>query len=145
MSLDGQYDEGNIFARILRGQIPCAPVFEDETALVILDAFPQTRGHTLVLPKHPARNFLDLPAAWIGPLMQRVQRAALAVRAALQPDGVLISQFNGAPAGQTVFHLHFHIIPRYAGAELKGHGAGAMADLAELRALAAQIAARFPA
>lgn len=145
MSLDGPYDSANIFARILRQEIPCAAVFEDETALVILDAFPQARGHTLVLPKYPARNFLELPQEWIGPYGQRVQRAALAVRSALKPDGLLISQFNGAPAGQTVFHLHVHIIPRYAEANLKGHGAGAMAELSELKALAAQIAAHFPA
>lgn len=143
MSLDGAYDHANIFARILRGELPCAKLFEDEAALAIMDAFPQSRGHCLVLPKYPAVNLLDLPPERIGPLMVQVQRLAQAVRAALRPDGLLISQFNGAPAGQSVFHLHFHIIPRYQASAMGSHGAGSMADLAELKALAAQIAAKL--
>ncbi len=143
MSLDGEYDPGNIFARILRGEIPCAKILEDEQALAIMDAFPQSHGHCLVLPKYPARNLLELPPAEIGPLMQIVQRLAKAVRGALAPDGLLISQFNGAPAGQTVFHLHVHIIPRYRGQDMAGHGSGGQADLARLQALAAQIAAKL--
>ncbi len=145
MSLDGDYDHGNIFARILRGEIPCANIMEDARALAILDAFPQSHGHCLVLPKYPARNLLELPPEEIGPLMHMVQRLAMAVRAALAPDGLLISQFNGAPAGQTVFHLHVHIIPRYQGQSLAGHGTGSQADLAGLERLAAQIRAKLPA
>lgn len=142
MSLAGPYDDANIFAKILRGEIPCVRVFEDEVALAFMDIFPQSEGHTLVIPKAVrARNFLDLPSQTVGPYMQRVQRVAQAVTAALEPDGVLITQFNGAPAGQTVFHLHFHIIPRYEGTAMKGHGAAPKADPAALEALAARIAA----
>ena len=141
MSLDGTYDPGNIFAKILRGEMPAVRVFEDDDVLAFLDVFPQARGHTLVIPKHStARNLLEETPEVIGPLMLGVQRVARAVRAALNPDGLMISQFNGAPAGQTVFHLHVHIIPRWDGVALGRHGQG-MADMEELKALAAQIAA----
>jgi histidine triad (HIT) family protein len=144
MSLDGAYDEGNIFAKILRGETPAARVFEDEHVLAFMDVFPQAKGHTLVIPKHStARNFLEEEPQVIGPLMLGVQRVARAVRAALQPDGLVITQFNGAPAGQTVYHLHFHIIPRWEGVPLKGHGVGGMADMEELKVLAAQISAKI--
>jgi histidine triad (HIT) family protein len=144
MSLDGTYDAGNIFAKILRGEAPSVRVFEDDHVLAFMDVFPQSTGHTLVIPKHStARNFLEEEPQVIGPLMLGVQRVAKAVRAALQPDGLVITQFNGAPAGQTVYHLHFHIIPRWEGVALKGHGVGGMADMDELKALAAQIAAKI--
>lgn len=146
MSLHGAYDDNNLFAKILRGEIPAVKVFDDEVALAFMDIFPQARGHVLVLPKNVrARNFLDLPRENIGPLMQRVQRVAIAVERALKPDGVMVTQFNGAPAGQTIFHLHFHIVPRYQGEELARHGHGAKADTAELEALAEQIAAALAA
>jgi len=144
MSLDGVYDPNNIFAKILRGEAPCHRVFEDDVALAFLDVFPQAEGHTLVVPKVAARNLFDMPAAMIGPWMERVQTVAGAVRTALQPDGIIITQFNGAPAGQTVFHLHMHVIPRREGEALKRH-AGVMADPDALRALAARIAAAMPA
>jgi len=144
MSLDGTYDAGNIFAKILRGEAPSVRVFEDDHVLAFMDVFPQARGHTLVIPKHStARNFLEEAPEIVGPLMLGVQRVARAVRAALNPDGLVVTQFNGAPAGQTVYHLHFHIIPRWTGQELRGHGVGAMADLDELKALAAQISAKI--
>ena len=143
MSLDGTYDDGNIFAKILRGEAPAVRVFEDDHVLAFMDVFPQARGHTLVIPKRStARNLLDAPAEVIGPLMLGVQRVARAVRAALKPDGLMISQFNGAVAGQTVFHLHVHIIPRWDGVSLGRHGGG-MADVEALKALAAQIAAEI--
>ena len=143
MSLDGTYDAGNIFAKILRGEIPAVRVFEDDHVLAFMDAFPQGRGHTLVIPKHSnARNFLEEAPEIIGPLMLGVQRVARAVRAALNPDGLVITQFNGATAGQTVYHLHFHIIPRWEGVALGRHGQG-MADTDELKTLAAQIAAKI--
>ena len=143
MSLDGTYDPGNIFAKILRGEMPSVRVFEDDHVLAFMDVFPQAKGHTLVIPKHStARNFLEETPDVIGPLMLGVQRVAKAVRAALKPDGLLITQFNGAPAGQTVYHLHFHIIPRWDGMALGRHGEG-MADTGELKALAAQIAAQI--
>ena len=144
MSIAGAYDNANIFAKILRGELPCVKVFEDDVVLSFMDLFPQSRGHTLVLPKNvTARNFLDLPRENVGPFMERVQRIAIAVNAALQPDGIRIGQFNGAPAGQTVFHLHYHIIPIYEGVRLAGHASGAKADPAELEALAKQIAAKM--
>lgn len=144
MSLDGTYEDGNIFAKILRGEMPSAKVFEDSHVYAFMDVFPQSKGHTLVIPKHStARNLLEEDPANLQPLILGVQRVALAVRAALNPDGVQISQFNGAPAGQTVFHLHFHIIPRWTGVELGRHGAGGMADPVELKALAEQIAAKI--
>ncbi|MBU1378207.1 MAG: HIT family protein [Alphaproteobacteria bacterium] len=143
MSLDGTYDAGNIFAKILRGEMPAAKVYEDDHVLAFMDVFPQSKGHTLVIPKHStARNFLDEAPEVVGPLMLGVQRVARAVRAALTPDGLVITQFNGAPAGQTVFHLHFHIIPRWEGVALGRHAEG-MADAAELKELAAQIAAKI--
>jgi histidine triad (HIT) family protein len=142
MSLTGAYDPANVFARMLRGEIPATRVYEDADTLAFMDIFPQSRGHVLVIPKNAeARNLLELDPALVAPLMLSVQKVAKAVTTALQPDGVVILQFNGAPAGQTVFHLHFHIIPRYEGVEMKGHGQAPMADTAELAALAAQIAA----
>lgn len=142
MSLTGVYDPANVFARMLRGEIPATKVYEDAETLAFMDLFPQSRGHVLVIPKNvQARNFLDLDPAAVAPLMLTVQKVAKAVTAALNPDGVVILQFNGAPAGQTVFHLHFHIIPRWEGEELKGHGTAPMADPQTLAALAAQIAA----
>lgn len=144
MSLDGTYDQGNIFAKILRGEAPAARVFEDDHVLAFMDVFPQARGHTLVIPKHSsARNLLDEAPEVLGPLILGVQRVARAVRAALNPDGVVVTQFNGAVAGQTIFHLHFHIIPRWDGAPLGRHGEGGMADMAELKTLAEQIAAKI--
>ncbi|MBL8550170.1 MAG: HIT family protein [Hyphomonadaceae bacterium] len=142
MSLTGTYDDANIFAKILRGELPCIKAFEDEVALAFMDIFPQGRGHTLVIPKGAqARNLLDFPAEMFGPYLERVQRVARAVTAALEPDGFQILQFNGAPAGQTVFHLHFHIIPRWDSVALAGHGHARRADDAELQDIARAIAA----
>ena len=142
MSLNGSYDEANLFAKILRGEVPAVNVFEDEVALAFMDIFPQARGHVLIVPKTvKARNFLDLPAELVGPYLERVQRVAKGVAKALNPDGITVTQFSGAPAGQTVFHLHFHIIPRYEGVKLAGHGHQNKADVAELQNLAREIAA----
>lgn len=144
MSLDGTYDAGNIFAKILRGEAPAAHVFEDDHVLAFMDVFPQARGHTLVIPKHSvARNLMDEDPAVLGPLILGVQRVTRAVRAALKPDGIVVTQFNGAPAGQTIFHLHFHIIPRWEGVPVGRHASGGMADPAELKVLAEQIAAQI--
>lgn len=143
MSLDGTYDDGNIFAKILRGEMPSARVFEDSHVYAFMDVFPQARGHTLVIPKHStARNLLEEAPATLAPLILGVQRVTRAVRAALKPDGIVVTQFNGAPAGQTIYHLHFHIIPRWADQPLGRHGEGGMADPIELKALADQIAAQ---
>lgn len=142
MSLHGSYDDNNLFAKILRGEIPAVKVYEDDEALAFMDIFPQTRGHLLVVPKHVrARNLLELPAERVGPLMERVHRLTIAATNALKPDGITVTQFNGEDAGQTIFHLHVHIIPRYAGQRLAGHSHNKQADIADLQKIAADIAA----
>jgi histidine triad (HIT) family protein len=144
MSLDGAYDEDNIFARIIRGEIPAAKVFEDAHVLAFMDVFPQSRGHVLVISKKSkARNLLDVKPEVLSHVMLDVQKVAKAINAALKPDGIVLTQFNGAAAGQTVFHLHFHLIPRWSDQPLRPHGEGGMADTAELAALAQQIAAEI--
>jgi len=140
MSLHGNYDTDNIFAKILRGEMPCVKVYEDDNILSFMDVFPQSEGHTLVIPKAPSRNLLETNAKDIGRLFGAVQRITKAVETALKPDGITVTQFNGAPAGQTVFHTHVHIIPRYDGKALGAHGGG-MADMDELKALAEKISA----
>ena len=145
MSRDGRYEHDNIFAKILRGEIPAARVFEDEHVFAFMDAFPQAKGHTLVIPKHSqARNLLEEEPEILSNLFLGVQRVARAVRAALEPDGLMVMQLNGSPAGQTVFHLHVHIIPRWEGTHLGRHAGGGMANLEELKGLAAQIAVPVP-
>lgn len=139
MSLSTHYDADNIFAKILRGEMPCAKVYEDGGTLAIMDAFPQSRGHVLVMPRKPSVNLLDVSPKDIGRLFGTVQRVATAVKTALQPSGIVVTQFNGAPAGQTVFHTHVHIIPRYEGEALTDHAAGGMANMDELQTLAASI------
>ncbi len=141
MSLDGSYDPDNIFAKILRGDMPYVKVFEDDHTLGFMDVFPQSSGHMLVIHKSAqARNLLDVSPDDLAQIMRSVQILAKAVSAALKPDGLIITQFNGALAGQTVFHLHVHIIPKYE-SNLKTHASGGMADMDELKALAAQIKA----
>lgn len=139
MTLHAPYDESNIFAKILRGEMPCVKVYEDETVLAFMDVFPQSRGHTLVIPKAASTNMLDTDPDILAELIVQLQRIAKAVDAALTPDGIIITQFNGAPAGQTVFHLHFHIIPRYEGKQETPHAHGNMADMGELKMLAEAI------
>lgn len=142
MSLHGPYDANNLFAKILRGEVPAVKVYEDADVLAFMDIFPQARGHLLVIPKNvTARNFIELPAEKVAPLMAAVHRLTIAAEKALKPDGITVTQFNGEDAGQTIFHLHFHIIPRYAGVRLAGHGHNNKADIAELQAIAEQIAA----
>ncbi len=121
------YDTNNIFAKILRGEIPCHKVYEDEATLAFMDVMPQADGHTLVIPKSPSRNLLDADPAILGALMATVQKVANAVRQAFGADGILIKQFNEPAAGQTVFHLHFHVIPRSSATDLRPH-TGQMAD-----------------
>jgi len=142
MTLEGAYDDSNIFAKILRGEAPAAKVFEDDEVFAFMDVFPQGRGHTLVISKESkARNVLDVEPEALEHLILGVQRVARAVRAALKPDGIMIAQFNGRASGQTIYHLHFHIIPRWANVPLRPHAGGEMADPAELAALAKEIAA----
>jgi histidine triad (HIT) family protein len=144
MSLLGEYDDGNIFAKVIRGEAPAAKVYEDADILAFMDLFPQGRGHTLVVSKTArARNILDVEPEALATLMKGVQKVAKAIQAGLKPDGILLTQFNGAPAGQTVFHLHVHLIPRWEGVPLAGHGGAGMADPAELAAVANEIAAHI--
>ena len=144
MSLDGAYDRDNIFARIVRGEIPSIKLFEDDQVLAFMDVFPQSRGHALVISKTSrARNLLDAEPKTLGRLIGATQKLAQAVRAALNPDGIVVTQFNGGPAGQSVFHLHFHVIPRWEGEVLGRHGEGGMADSSELEAVAEQIRAKL--
>jgi histidine triad (HIT) family protein len=116
------YDPENVFAKILRGDAPAHKVFEDEKTLAFMDIMPQTRGHTLVIPKAPARDIFDLSPDMLAATIVTTQRVAKAVRAAFNPAGMMIGQLNGSRAGQTVFHLHFHIIPRYDSGGFRFHG-----------------------
>jgi histidine triad (HIT) family protein len=134
------YDDNNIFAKILRGEADAYRVYENDNALAFLDVMPQSDGHTLVLPKAPAENLFDLEPSIAGALFQSTQIVARAVRAAFKPDGIIVTQFNGPAAGQSVFHIHMHIIPRYAGTDLRRHGRG-MADTAVLEDHAERIRA----
>jgi histidine triad (HIT) family protein len=134
------YDPDNIFAKILRGEIPSTRVYEDDGVVAFMDVMPQAEGHTLVVPKAASRNLLDADPAALGPLMAVVQRIARAVKQALKADGVTVIQFNEPAAGQTVFHLHFHVIPRFDGAPLRPHS-GKMEDAAVLQANAEKIRA----
>ncbi|UUY08000.1 HIT domain-containing protein [Pseudomonas sp. J452] len=143
MSLHGDYDEQNIFAKIIRGEAPCYKLYEDDDVLAFLDVFPQSYGHTLVIPKKAqARNILDIDSASLAKVMAVVQRLTRVLVDELQPAGVQVAQFNGAPAGQTVFHIHMHIVPRFEGEKLGVH-ASAKADPAELEQLQARLLARM--
>ena len=115
------YDKQNILAKILRGEIPSTRVYEDDAVVAFMDVMPMGTGHTLVVPRSPSRNLLDADAAAFAPLMSVVQKIARAVKTAFAADGVAIMQFNEPASGQTVFHLHFHVIPRFDGVPLKPH------------------------
>lgn len=142
MSLVGEYDGANIFAKILRGEAPCVKIFEDDNVLAFMDIFPQSQGHCLVIPKGvTSRNLTDFPQEKLGSLFAAVQKLTNAVIKALNPDGVVVTQYNGAPAGQTIFHLHVHVIPRYSNLPLQPHHGGKPADPDVLREQAARIAA----
>ena len=141
MTLHSAYDDQNIFAKILRGEMSCAKVYEDGGTLVIMDAFPQSKGHCLVIPRGPSVNLLHVKPKDIGRLFGTVQRVAQAVEKALKPDGIVVTQFNGAPAGQTVFHLHFHIIPVFEGLKPGRHHSGGPVPAELLEPVAAKIRA----
>lgn len=142
MTLNAPYDPDNIFARILRGQIPSVKVWEDDHVLALMDVFPQSEGHVLIVSKtSTARTLLDIEPEVLTRLTEATRRTARAVVKALRPEGFQILQFNGEAGGQTVFHLHFHIVPRWSGRPMKGHGHAPMAEPEALRALADRIAA----
>lgn len=134
------YDPNNIFAKIIAGLIPCEKLFEDEDVIAFMDIMPQAEGHCLVVPKSPSRNLLDANPRVLGPLFFHVQRLARAVKSAMKADGITIMQFNEPAAGQTVFHLHIHILPRHDGIALKPHS-GQMGDMATIKANAEKIRA----
>jgi histidine triad (HIT) family protein len=143
MSLNETYDPDNILAKIIRGDLPSVKVFENDRSIAIMDIFPQTEGHTLVIPKNvTATNLLTMEDAALSEFIIDVKKVASAVERALAPDGVRIMQFNGAPAGQTIFHLHFHILPMFNGVQLGAH-AGKKADPDKLEELAEKIRAAF--
>ena len=136
------YSEDNIFARILRAEAPAAKVYEDEHSLAFMDAMPQVPGHTLVIPKYPSENLFEIPSENLAATMNSVQLVARAVRSAFEAPGIMIAQLNGREAGQTVFHLHFHILPRHRGLEFKFH-ARDFADMAVLESHAAKVRAQI--
>ncbi|MGU3497117.1 HIT family protein [Xanthobacteraceae bacterium A53D] len=119
MSATTAYDPTNIFARILRGELPAHKVYEDDRALVFLDIMPRAPGHALVIPKAPARNILDIDPADLAYVHQIAQKVAKAGMTAFEADGVTLQQFSEEAGGQVVFHLHVHVIPRVSGVALK--------------------------
>jgi histidine triad (HIT) family protein len=132
------YDPGNIFAKILRGEIPAYRVYEDEHTVAFMDTMPQADGHTLVVPKGDAENIFDLDPDLAAAVMRTGQKVARAVKQAFGPDGITLMQFNGPAAGQTVFHFHLHVLPRYANQPIRGHGRS-MGDAGVLEAHAQRI------
>jgi histidine triad (HIT) family protein len=134
------YDPNNIFAKIIRGEAPAFKVYEDAHTLAFMDVMPQAEGHTLVIPKESAVDIFDLSPEGAAALIKTTQRVAVAVKQAMNAPGVMLAQLSGAAAGQTVFHIHFHVIPRASGLDLKLH-AREMADFEKLKVLAAKIAA----
>ena len=134
------YDNDNIFAKILRGEAPAFKVYETDQSLAFMDVMPQVPGHTLVIPKDGAEGLHDVDPAVLGATIQVVQTVADAVKEAFAAPGIMIAQLNGPAAGQTVFHMHFHIMPRFEGLEFKLH-AREMEDFEVLASHAEQIKA----
>ncbi len=138
--MSATYDDNNIFAKILRGEIPAFKVYEDDDTLAFMDVMPQSPGHTLVIPKAPSRNLLDADPAVLSKTIPVVQKIAVAAKKAFAADGIQLVQFNEPASGQTVYHLHFHIIPRFEGVALKPH-TGKMEDMDVLKANAEKLKA----
>jgi len=132
------YDPNNIFAKILSGKIPSVKVYEDDKTFAFMDVMPEAEGHVLVIPKEGAQDILDLSAEGMTAMMATVQKVAKAVDKALIPDGILLKQYNRAAAGQSVFHVHFHIVPRWEGVPMAPHGK-VMVEAAKLEPIAAKI------
>ncbi|MVO16692.1 HIT family protein [Parasedimentitalea huanghaiensis] len=116
------YDTDNIFAKILRGEIPATRVYEDSETLVFMDIMPRADGHILVIPKTPCRNVLDATPDQLTAVMKTVQKMSRALMSCFDADGITLQQFNEAAGGQEVFHLHFHLLPRQAGDHLRAPG-----------------------
>lgn len=134
------YDPNNIFAKIVRGEAPCFKVYEDDQTLAFMDIMPQADGHTLVIPKEGAESIFDLSPEAAAALIKTTKKVAAAVKEAMNAPGIMLAQLNGAAAGQTVFHIHFHVIPRASGIDLSMHARG-KADFEQVKALATKIAA----
>jgi histidine triad (HIT) family protein len=138
--MTASYDPDNIFAKILRGELPCHKVHEDDATLVFMDIMPRANGHSLVIPKAPSRNLLDIAPGDLAAVMAVVQKIALAAIDAFKAEGVLIQQFNESASGQIVFHTHFHVIPRWHNVPLRPH-TGEMADPKDLATNAEKLSA----
>ena len=136
------YDTDNIFAKILRGELPCHEVFQDDMTLAFMDIMPRVPGHTLVIPKAPSRNILDIAPADIAAVMATAQKIARAQMTAFAADGITIQQFSETAGGQVVFHTHVHVMPRHEGVRL-GPPATVMADKAELAESARKLRAEL--
>lgn len=132
------YDENNIFAKLIRGDIPSIRVYEDDDVVAFMDVMPQGVGHTLIVPRKGSRNLLDAEPETLAKLIKVVQKIAKAVKKAFNADGVTVMQFNEPASGQTVFHLHFHVIPRFENVPLKPHS-GEPVDTKTLEESAAKI------
>lgn len=140
MTTNPAYDDSNVFAKILRGELPSHKLYEDAKTLALMDIMPRGDGHCLVIPRKPARNILDVEPDSLAAVMRTTQKLARAVTKAFGADGVTIQQFNEPAGGQIVFHLHIHVIPRFDGVSLRPH-TGQMADQAGLAANAEKIRA----
>jgi histidine triad (HIT) family protein len=134
------YDPNNIFAKIVRGEAPAFKVYEDDHTIAFMDIMPQAEGHVLVIPKEGGETIFDISDAAAAALIKTTKRVAAAVKSVVKTQGVMLAQLNGSAAGQTVFHVHFHIIPRAGGIDLRLH-AKEKADFEQLKALAGKIAA----
>jgi histidine triad (HIT) family protein len=134
------YDSNNIFAKILRGDVPSVKVYEDDKTLAFMDVMPQADGHTLVIPKEPAENIFELSPEGAEAMVKTTQKVAKAVQKGLDAPGIMIFQLNGKAAGQSVLHVHFHVVPRSKGIDLKLHARG-MEDMGKLKAIAEKIKA----
>lgn len=134
------YDNDNVFAKILRGELPCHKLYEDDDTFAFMDIMPRGDGHCLVIPKRPSRNILDVEPESLAAVAATTQKLARAVMKAFSADGVTVQQFNEQAGGQVVFHLHVHVIPRFAGVSLRPH-TGEMADQAVLAENAEKIRA----
>ena len=137
--MSAAYDPNNIFGKILRGEIPAHKVYEDDIAFAFMDIMPRAEGHVLVIPKENARDLFDVSSQTLSALIKRVQHVARVVRKALDADGMTLHQFSESAGGQVIFHLHFHILPRWEGVALRPPGV--MADDAKLAAQAEKIRA----
>jgi histidine triad (HIT) family protein len=141
--LTSTYDPDNIFARILRGEAPCTKIYEDDVSLAFLDVMPRADGHTLIVPKVQARNLLDIEPEDLARLMPALRKVARAVVAGMAAEGLTIQQFNETAGGQLVFHLHFHLLPRWPGVSLRPPG-GPIQSAEALRPYADRIIAALP-